>query len=179
MKDREELVSTIYGGSSHWPYRMKLTTDQLRWDSLKISKPQEFQEMILRNMNEGRYRDLDDMMIPIEISIYDVDTCETYKVKLVKKEAFWFEPLPVVAENSKKDKFCSDFIAKMSVKSYSLHKEKKEFVYSIEPFRHIVKKRGLDYQQEIGLRWSGSKTIDRFDFSVLSSPRLSLYNLMI
>lgn len=157
---------------------MKLTTDQLRWDSLKIPQSKEFEEVILRNMNEGSCRVLDEM-IPIEISIYDVDICETYKVKLVKKEAFWFEPLPLVGEKSRKDKFSSHSIAEVSGKSYNLHKEKKEFAYSIEPFRHVVNKRGLDYQQEIGLRWSGSKTINRFDFSVLSSPRLSLYNLMI
>ncbi|XP_022961362.1 uncharacterized protein LOC111461952 [Cucurbita moschata] len=158
MKDKEELISRIYGGGNYWPYRMKLSTDRLRWDSLKISEGTEFEEMMLRNMNEGSYRDLNEM-IPIEISIFDVDICETYKVKLVKKEAFWFEPLPLVGEKSSK-------------------KYQSSFVYSIEPFRHIVKKRGLDYGQEIGLRWSGSKTIDRFDFSILSSSRLSVYNLI-
>lgn len=178
MKDKDELIRIIHGGSNYWPYRTKLTTDQLRWDSLKISEPKEFEETILRNMNEGSYRHLDEM-IPIEISIYDVDICETYKVKLVKKEAFWFEPLPLVGEKSKKDMFPSHPFAKVSGKSNNNHTDRKEFVYSIEPFRHIIKKRGLDYQQEIGLRWSGSKTIDRFDFSVLSSPRLSLYNLMM
>ncbi|KAL4034592.1 hypothetical protein IC575_003246 [Cucumis melo] len=175
MKDKEELASTLYGGSNYWPYRMKLTTDQLRWDSLKISESKQFEELLSKNMNEGSYRDLAEM-IPIEVSIYDVDICETFRVKLVKKEAFWFEPLPLVGEKSKKDKFGSHSTAKLNGKSY---KEKKEFVYSIEPFRHIIKKRGLDYQQEIGLRWSGSKAMDRFDFSVLSSPRLSLNNLMI
>ncbi|KAJ6876839.1 hypothetical protein NC651_029755 [Populus alba x Populus x berolinensis] len=98
--------------SNPWPYRIKLTTDSMRWDSLKISPSWEFNNHVLENMSEAN-RDALDMWKAIEVSIYDVDTQEIYK-----------------------------------------------------PFRQIIKKRGLRYDQEIGFRCSGNATVDTIEFSV-------------
>lgn len=72
-----------------WPFRLKLTTDHIRWDSLKIPPSQAFEEHILANLDEAS-RKLLDAYLPIELHIADADACETYKVKLVKKDSFWF-----------------------------------------------------------------------------------------
>lgn len=143
--------------SDPWPMRMKLTTDIMRWDSLKISASKEFEDNTLRHMNE-RSRKALESWIPVKISIYDVDTCETYEANLSKKESFWFDPIPVVDEKPK-----------MSFKTVmcDLEKARKKFAYSIQPFRHIIKKRNLQYDQEIGLRFSGGNVIVGFEFSVL------------
>ena len=62
---------------------------------------------------------------------------------------------------------------------YDLEEARKEFAYSIEPFRQLVNKRNLNYNQEIGLRWSGVKAIEKLEFSVLYVPRLDLSSLRI
>lgn len=146
----------------HWPLRIKLTTD-LRWDSLKISPSEELEEHILGNINMDSRRLLD-AWIPIELSIYDVNISETCKVNLAKKESFWFELTP--------EKSCSLNAGMVEEPCYDVEKSRKEFSYSIEPFRQIKKRGNLNYGQEIGLRWSGSKSVNKLEFSVPYVPRL-------
>ena len=62
---------------------------------------------------------------------------------------------------------------------YDLEEARKGFAYSIEPFRQLVNKRNLNYNQEIGLRWSGAKAVEKLEFSVLYVPRLDLSRLRI
>ncbi|TKY61479.1 40S ribosomal protein S4-2 [Spatholobus suberectus] len=143
--------------SDPWPFRIKLTTDRMRWDSLKISPSKEFEEYILGHMNESSRKALESW-IPVNILIYDVDTCETYDAKLSKKESFWFDPMPVLGEKPKKGECpCSFKTAMREPPCYNLAKAREEFAYSIEPFRHIIRKRDLKYDQEIGLRYCGGK----------------------
>jgi hypothetical protein len=180
--DIEEDIGSNKGkevcGNS-WPFRIKLTTDHIRWDSLKISPSEEFEEHILHNLNEASHRALE-AWLPVEISIYDVDTHETYPVKLAKKESFWFKPTPLFYEKPRKEKsFFSDATMMEQPACYDLEEARKVFAYSIEPFRQIVKKRNLNYNQEIGLRWSGSKGVEKLEFSVLYVPRLDLSSLRI
>ena len=151
-----------------WPFRIKLTTDRMRWDSLKIPPSKEFEENILGHINESSCEALKSW-IPVNILIYDVDTCDTYDAKLSKKESFWFDPMPVLGEK-KKIGGCSSFKAAMrEPPCYDLEKAREDFAYSIEPFRHIIRKRNLKYDQEIGLRFSGGKVTVIFEFSVLQS----------
>lgn len=161
--------------SDPWPFRIKLTTDCMRWDSLKISPCKEFEEHIVGHMNDSSRKALESW-IPVNILIYDVDTCETYEAKLSKKESFWFDPLPVLGEKPKMGagEYCSS--SKAVVREppcYDLEKAREEFAYSVEPFRHIIRKRDLKYDQEIGLRFSGGKVIVGFEFSVLHSSSSS------
>ncbi|KAJ1417104.1 hypothetical protein SESBI_16791 [Sesbania bispinosa] len=164
----EECSNDNNRGKEAWPFRMKLTTDSMRWDSLKISPSKEFEECILGHMNESSRKALESW-IPVNISIYDVDTCETYDTKLTKKEGFWFDPMPILGEKPKMSE-CSSPSFKVSVMGeptcYDLGKAREEFVYSIEPFRHIIRKRDLKYDQEIGLRFSGGTMTVGFEFSV-------------
>jgi len=44
---------------------------------------------------------------------------------------------------------------------------RKYFSHSLQPLRHIIKKRSLIYDKEIGLCCSGNETVDRIDFSLL------------
>jgi hypothetical protein len=176
----KEVCSTFPAETNNsWPFRIKLTTDHVRWDSLKILPSKEFEEHILCNMNKDRHKALDEWN-PVEIFIYDADTCETYPVKLAKKESFWFEPItPFLDEKQRKGKpFCPNAETKKQP-CYDLEEARKEFVYSIEPFRQIVRKRNLNYNQEIGLRWSSSKGVEKLEFSVLYVPRLDLHSLRI
>ncbi|RDY13256.1 hypothetical protein CR513_01843, partial [Mucuna pruriens] len=146
--------------SHPWPFRMKLTTDGMRWDSLKISPSKEFEECVLGHMNESSRKALESW-IPVNILIYDVDTCETYDAKLSKKESFWFDPMPVLGE-------CSSSSSKADMREtpcYNLDKARKHFAYSIQPFRHIIRKRDLKYDQEIGLRYCGGEVLVAFEFS--------------
>lgn len=145
-----------------WPFRIKLSADHIRWDSLKISPSKEFEEWILGHMSEGNRKAIE-AWAPVNISIYDVDTCETYKAKMAKKESFWFDPMPCVGEkkSTMKEPPC-----------YDLEKARKEFVYSIEPFRYVVKRRDLRRDQEIGLRVSGNS--NDLEFSILYSPLLHI-----
>ncbi|KAL3030418.1 hypothetical protein AAZX31_03G218900 [Glycine max] len=147
--------------SNPWPLRIKLTNDRMLWDSIKISS-KEFEEFILGQMNESSRKSLESW-IPVNILIYDVDNCETYDAKLFKKESFWFDPMPVLGEKPKKGESMKES------SSYSLEKARKEFAYSIEPFRQIIRKRGLKYDQEIGLRYCGGQVVVAFEFSVLHS----------
>lgn len=62
------------------------------------------------------------------------------------------------------------------VTCYNLEKRRKEFAYSIEPFRQITKRRSLSYGQEIGFKWSDCKAVGSLEFSVLYVPRLDLLN---
>lgn len=151
--------------SDQWPFRIKLTTDHMRWDSLKISPSKEFEECILGHMNESSLKALESW-IPVSIHIYDVDTCETYDAKLSKKESFWFDPMPVLGEKPKNG------AAMREPHCYDLKKAREEYAYSIEPFRHIIRKRGLKYDQEIGLRFSGGRVLVGLEFSVLHSSLL-------
>lgn len=173
------VCSSAAEASHSWPVKIRLSTDHMRWNSLKMSPSKELQEQILGKMRETSRKQLD-AWIPVEMFIYDVDTCETYKVKLAKKESFWFEPAPFLDE--KEDPYPSSS-SKRVLKEQpcsDLKKARKEFAYTIEPFRHIVKKRNLSYGHEIGLRWSGSKSIDKLEFSVLYVPRrLDLQSLRI
>ncbi|KAK7284335.1 hypothetical protein RJT34_19080 [Clitoria ternatea] len=155
-------------GPNPWPFRMKLTTDGMRWDSLKISPCKEFEDFILGQMDESSLKALESW-IPVNIVIYDVDTCETYDAKLSKKESFWFDPMPTSGE-------CSSFskVAMREPPCYDLKKAREEFAYSIEPFRHIIRKRDLKYDQEIGLRYCGHKVAKGFEFSVLHSSLLDI-----
>ena len=70
--------------------------------------------------------------------------------KLAKKESFWFKPTPFSYEKPRKEKTMTE-----QPTCYDLEEARKEFAYSIEPFRQVVSKRNLKYNQEIGLRWSG------------------------
>ena len=137
----------------------------MRWDSLKISPSREFEDFILQNMSADCQKALE-LWQPIELSIYDVDIHEIYKVDLTKKESFWFEPLPDIGQKRLKPASSNE--------SKKIMKEK--FAYSLQPFRHIAKKRGLSYVQEIGLNWSGSRTVNKIEFSVLHAPRFGLQN---
>ncbi|CAK7340743.1 unnamed protein product [Dovyalis caffra] len=161
--------------SNPWPYRIKLTTDSMRWDSLKISPSREFNNLILENLSEDNCKALD-MWKPIEVSIYDVDTQETYKVSLAKKEAFWFEPFPDVGQRKVKSASSNTTLEHYI---YEFEQRRKEFSYSLQPFRHIIKKKSLRYDQEIGFCWSGNATVDRIDFSVLYSPKFASAQLKI
>ncbi|KAG2695497.1 hypothetical protein I3843_07G015300 [Carya illinoinensis] len=161
-----------------WPFRIRLTTDHLRWDSLKILPSKEFEEHILGNMNEASNNALE-AWIPVELSIHDANTHETYSVKLAKKEAFWFKPTPFLDEKQRKEKPFYPYSTMMDQPCYDWEEARKEFAYSIEPFRHVVKKRNLNYNQEIGLRWSGSEAVKKLEFSVLYVPRLDLHSLRI
>lgn len=161
------VCSSSQEANKSWPFRVKLTTDNIRWDSLKISPSQEFEAYILANLDEAS-RKLLDAYIPVEIHIIDVDTRETYKANLSKKESFWFEPLPDVGQ--KKQNFCCHKLTE---------KAKKEFAYSVEPFRHIAQKRNLSYDQEIGLRWSGSRSEINFYFSIVHAPRFDSQSFRI
>ncbi|KAF7817888.1 hypothetical protein G2W53_023343 [Senna tora] len=146
-----------------WPFRIKLSSDNIRWDSLKISPSKEFEESILGHMNAGSRKALE-AWIPVSILIYDADTCETYNAKMAKKESFWFNPMPCFGEKRAEMR---------EPPCYDLEKAREEFAYSIEPFRHIVKRRDLKRDQEIGLRISGNKTmVEGLEFSVLHSPLL-------
>lgn len=158
--------------SNPWPYRIKLTTDSMRWDSLKISPSREFNNHVLENMSEAN-RDALDTWKAVEVSIYDVDTQETYKVSLAKKEAFWFEPFPDVGQ--RKEKSASSNTT-MEHYIYEFGRRRKYFFYSLQPFRHIIKKRGLRYDQEIGFRCSGNATVDTIEFSVIYTPWLELHS---
>lgn len=171
-KDKE-VCSNLPEDSNSWPFRIRLTTDHLCWDSLKISPSKEFEEHILGNMNEASRKALK-AWLPVEISIYDVDTCETYPAKLAKKESFWFKPTPFSYEKPRKEKTIME-----QPTCYDLEEARKEFAYSIEPFRQLVNKRNLNYNQEIGLRWSGTKAVEKLEFSVLYVPRLDLSSLRI
>ncbi|MED6218638.1 hypothetical protein PIB30_028481 [Stylosanthes scabra] len=146
-----------------WPFRIKLATDLMKWDSLKIPHSKEFEENIIGQMNETS-REALESWIPVNILIYDVDTCETYDAKLSKKESFWFDPMPVLGEKPKKIG-----AAMRELPCYDLVKAREDFAYSIEPFRHIIRKRNLKYDQEIGFRFSGGKVIVGFEFSVMNS----------
>nr|KYP71243.1 hypothetical protein KK1_010492 [Cajanus cajan] len=153
---------------------MKLTTDRMRWDSLKISPSKEFEECILEHMNESSRKDLESW-IPVNIMIHDVDTCETYETKLSKKESFWFDPMPALGEKPKEGELsCSLKKSMREPPCYNLEKAREEFAYSIEPFRHIIRKRDLKYDQEIGLRYCGGKVVVAFEFSVLHSSLLGI-----
>ena len=161
--------SSKSGEKTHdvWPCRMKLTTDCMRWDSLKIS-PMEFEESMLGHMNESSRKALESW-IPVKILIYDVDNGETYDAKLFKKESFWFDPMPDSGEKSSmKEPPC-----------YNLEKAREEFAYSIEPFRQIIRKRDLKYDQEIGLRYCGGNVVVAFEFSVLHSLPLDIRSLRL
>ncbi|KAL5850795.1 hypothetical protein ACOSQ4_008808 [Xanthoceras sorbifolium] len=68
-----------------WPFRLKLTTDSLRWDSLKISPSDQFEEQIVAKLDETS-RNFLVAWRPVEIHIIDVDIHETYRVNLIKKE---------------------------------------------------------------------------------------------
>lgn len=136
--------------------------DRMRWDSLKISPSKEFEEYVLGHMNENSRKDLESW-IPVNILIYDVDTCETYDAKLSKKESFWFDPMPLLGEKQKKG---------VEPPCYNLEKAREDFAYSIEPFRHVIRKRDLKYDQEIGLRYCGGNVVVAFEFSVLHSSLL-------
>ena len=132
--DIEEDIGSNKGkevcGNS-WPFRIKLTTDHIRWDSLKISPSEEFEEHILHNLNEASHRALE-AWLPVEISIYDVDTHETYPVKLAKKESFWFKPTPLFYEKPRKEKsFFSDATMMKQPACYDLEEARKVFAYSI------------------------------------------------
>lgn len=174
----KEVCSTLPAETNNsWPFRIKLTTDHMRWDSLKISPSKEFEEHILGNMNKDSHEVLDAWKA-VEILVYDVDTDETYPVKLAKKESFWFEPFS--DEKQRKGKsFCPNAAAMKKQPCYDLEEARKEFVYSIEPFRQIVRKRNLNYNQEIGLRWSSCRAVEKLEFSVLYVPRLDLHSLRI
>ncbi|KAJ6305854.1 hypothetical protein OIU78_021222 [Salix suchowensis] len=155
----------------------KLAVDSMRWDSLKISPSREFNNHILENLSEANRKDLD-MWKPVEVSIYDTDTHETYKVSMAKKEAFWFEPFPDAAHRKVKKSAASN----KTLEHYmnELEQRSKDFSYSLHPFRHIIKKRSLIYDQEIGLCCSGNETVvDRIDFSLLYTPRLHLHSLSL
>lgn len=177
----KEVCSTLPAETNNnsWPFRIKLTTDHIRWDSLKISPSKEFEEHILGNMNKDSH-DVLDAWKAVEILIYDVDIDETYPVKLAKKESYWFEPIaPFFDEKQRQGKsFCPNAEMKKQP-CYDLEEARKEFAYSIEPFRQIVRKRNLNYNQEIGLRLSSSKGVEKLEFSVLYVPRLDLHSLRI
>ncbi|XP_044467799.1 uncharacterized protein LOC123197545 [Mangifera indica] len=158
--------SSVRQANKSWPFRLKLTRDHIRWDSLKISPSQEFEDHILRKLDEGSCKILESW-IPIEIHIFDADIQETYRVKLTKKKSFWFEPLPDGKQEQKNNL------------SFHGNKGMNEFSYSLEPFRHIITTRNLRCGKEIGLCWSGSSSIIKFDFSVLYSPMLEPENIRI
>ncbi|KAJ7977994.1 hypothetical protein O6P43_007533 [Quillaja saponaria] len=164
-KKGKEVFSSMPKPSNPWPIRIKLTTDNLLWDSLKVSPSKEFEDCILEHMNEESRKALDSW-IPTNIEIYDVDTCETYKVKLVKKESFWFEPMPLKA-------------TMVEQPCYDLEEARETFAYSVEPFRHIARKRKLNYDQEIGFRFSSCKAVNRFEFSVLYSPIMDIHFIKV
>jgi len=157
-----------------WPIIIKLTTDCMCWDSLKISPSKEFEEYVLKHMNESSRKSLDSW-IPVNVLIYDVDTCDTYDSNLSKKESFWFDPMPLVGEKIKVGKHSFSYSSSSyeetmwELPCYDLEKARKEFVYSIEPFRHIIRKRDLKYDQEIGLRFCGGNVTVGFEFFVLHS----------
>ncbi|CAJ1960887.1 unnamed protein product [Sphenostylis stenocarpa] len=155
--------------SDMWACRMKLTTDCMRWDSLKIS-PKEFEESVLGQMNESSRKALESW-IPVNILIYDVDNGETYDTRLFKKESFWFDPMPVSGERPRKGESMKE------PPCYNLEKAREVFAYSIQPFRHIIRKRDLKYDQEIGLRYCGGNVVVAFEFSVLHSPPLDVRSL--
>ncbi|KAL5786566.1 hypothetical protein ACOSQ2_008958 [Xanthoceras sorbifolium] len=164
-----------------WPFRFKLTTDSLRWDSLKISPSDQFEEHIVAKLDETS-RNFLVAWRPVEIHIIDVDIHETYRVNLIKKESFWFEPLPDVVQKKQKQKkkkknkytCCYNLpeIEQESTHDMKIENVSEEFAYSVEPFKHIVQKRNLSYGHEIGLRWSGTRTTIKYDFSVLYEPRV-------
>lgn len=99
----KELYSTLPKGSNSWPFRIKLTTNHMCWDTPKISPSKEFQEHILGNMNEASHKSLDEW-IPVETSRFYADMRETYPVKLAKKESFWFERTPFYDKKPRKEK---------------------------------------------------------------------------
>ncbi|GLT38303.1 hypothetical protein SLA2020_125600 [Shorea laevis] len=139
---------------SPWPFRIKLTRDHLRWDSLKISPLKEFEERIISILEEDNRKALDAGR-PIQVQMYDIDTNETYEVNLVKKQAFWFEPFPDIGQKPEKRKG-------------------EQFAYSLEPFKHIAKKRDLSCGMEIGIRQSDAKTSNKLEFSILYAAKLHL-----
>ena len=152
-KDKE-VCSNLPEDSNSWPFRIRLTTDHLCWDSLKISPSKEFEEHIVGNMNKASHKALK-AWLPVEISIYDVDTCEAYPAKLAKKESFWFKPTPFFYEKPRKEKSTQPNATMMEQPiCYDLEEARKEFAYSVEPFRQVVNKRNRNYNQEIGMRWS-------------------------
>ncbi|WCJ43178.1 hypothetical protein M5689_023940 [Euphorbia peplus] len=118
-------------------FKINLTTDSMRWDSLKIDSSTEFEQNILQKFPSASFEALQQWH-PIELLLHDVDTDEYYSVNLKKKESFWFEPLPDVG--SKKEKTMERCVSGL-----------KEFAYCLEPFRHIIKKRSLSYDHHIGL----------------------------
>ncbi|KAK7337801.1 hypothetical protein VNO77_18388 [Canavalia gladiata] len=158
--------------SDLWPFRIKLTTECMRWDSLKITPSKEFEEHIVGHMNESNSKALKSW-IPVNILIHDVDNRETYEAKLSKKESFWFDPMPILGEKSKKGECLRE------PPCYDFKKAREEFAYSIEPFRNIITKRGLKYDQEIGLRYCGDKVVEGFEFSVLHSSSLDIHSFRI
>lgn len=169
----KELCSSSMENNNPWPFRIKLTTDHLRWDSLKISPSIELEEHILAKLDEVSHLSLDQQR-PIEISIYDMDTCETYKVNFAKKESFWFEPFPDIEKINQR---MSSTINTRTMECLYDRQQRSgnEFFYSIEPFREIQKKRNLRCDVEIGFRWSGSsETSNQFEFSVLHVPWMTM-----
>ncbi|KAI9084899.1 hypothetical protein K1719_033305 [Acacia pycnantha] len=76
-----------------WPFRIKLNSDNLRWDSLKTSAAKDFEEFISGQINEDSRKALEvwSVWIPVKVWIYDVDTGETYEAKMAKKESFWLD----------------------------------------------------------------------------------------
>lgn len=58
---------TIFNENGHqennciegWPFKLKLTSDHIRWDSIKIPPSNEFEQHILSNLDEGSRRILD------------------------------------------------------------------------------------------------------------------------
>ena len=60
---------------------------------------------------------------------------------------------------------------------YDLEEARKKFSYSIEPFRQVVSKRNLNYNQEIGLRWSGTKAVEKLEFFSFICTKVGLKQL--
>ncbi|KAL1313025.1 hypothetical protein HN51_039603 [Arachis hypogaea] len=150
------------GNNNPWPFRIKLTRDCMKSDSIKIPPSKEFEANILGEMNESSRQALESWR-PVKIVIYDVDICKTYDTKLCKKESFWFEPIRALGEKPHVGATMTD------LPSYDAVKARQDFVYSIHPFKHIISKRNLNYGQQIGLRVSHDQAVVTFDFSVINS----------
>ncbi|ONI04555.1 hypothetical protein PRUPE_6G327900 [Prunus persica] len=110
-------------------------------------------------MSEANRKLLEDWK-PVYISVCDVtdaaDTCQTYSMKLEKKESYCRPLLTLI----------------------DLTKAREHFFYTIGPFGRIVDKRKLLVlsDREIGPRWSDNNK-DTLEFTVFPVPRLDLRTL--
>ena len=146
-KDKE-VCSNLPEDCNSCPFRIRLTTHHLCWDSLKISPSKEFEEHILGNMNEASRKALKHGFL-LQYQFMMVTPVKRI-LQIGKERVILVQTNTVFLWEAKKGKN-NDGAANLLWFGRS-----KERVCLFDwAFRQVVSKRNLKYNQEIGLRWSG------------------------